>query len=84
MDLVAGAKRIVVISDHNDKHGGHKFRHACTLPLTGANVVDVLITDLAVFERADRRGAPFRLVELADGVTLDELRSRTGAHFVTE
>ena len=81
MDLVAGAKRIVVLSDHNDKHGGDKFVRACTLPLTGANVVDVLITDLAVFERADRRGAPFRLMAMADGVTLDALRARTGATF---
>ncbi len=82
MDLVAGCKRIVVLMEHNDKTGGHKFRHACTLPLTGSNVVDVVITDLAVFVRADRRGAPFRLVALADGVTIDELRSRTGAAFV--
>ncbi len=82
MDLVAGAKRIVVLMDHNDKAGGHKFRDACTLPLTGSNVVDVLITDLAVFERADRRGAPFRLVELAAGVSVNDLRARTGAAFV--
>ena len=81
MDLVAGAKRIVVLADHNDKKGGHKFVRACTLPLTGANVVDVLITDLAVFERPDRKGSPFRLVEIAAGVTLDELRARTGAAF---
>ena len=81
MDLVAGAKRIVVLADHNDKKGGHKFVHACTLPLTGANVVDVLITDLAVFERPDRHGSPFRLVEMAPGIALDELRARTGAAF---
>ncbi len=82
MDLVAGAKRIVVLMDHNDKAGGHKFRDTCSLPLTGSNVVDVLITDLAVFERADRAGAPFRLVELAAGVSVDDLRARTGAAFV--
>jgi 3-oxoacid CoA-transferase subunit B len=82
MDLVAGAKRIVVMMEHNDKTGGVKFCDACTLPLTGSNVVDVLITDLAVFERADRKGAPFRLVECAAGVTADEVRARTGAHFI--
>ena len=82
MDLVAGARRIVVMMDHNDKSGGHKFRDACTLPLTGSNVVDVLITDLAVFERADRKGAPFRLVEMAASVSLDDIRARTGAAFV--
>ena len=82
MDLVAGARRIVVMMEHNDKTGGHKFRDACSLPLTGSNVVDVLITDLAVFERADRKGAPFRLVEMAHGVGIDELRGRTGAAFV--
>ena len=82
MDLVAGCKRIVVLMEHNDKTGGHKFRDACTLPLTGSNVVDVVITDLAVFERADRRGSPFRLVETAPGVGIDDLRARTGAAFV--
>ena len=82
MDLVAGAKRIVVLMDHNDKAGGQKFRDRCSLPLTGSNVVDVVITDLAVFERADRRGAPFRLIETAPGVGIDELRARTGATFV--
>ena len=81
MDLVAGARRIVVLMDHNDKHGGHKFVRACTLPLTGSNVVDVVITDLAVFARADRAGAPFRLVETAAGIGADEVRARTGAHF---
>ena len=81
MDLVAGARRIVVLMDHNDKAGGSKFRKACSLPLTGANVVDVIISDLAVFERADRAGAPFKLVEMAPGVTIDELRAKTEAHF---
>ncbi|MGI4877674.1 MAG: 3-oxoacid CoA-transferase subunit B, partial [Janthinobacterium lividum] len=81
MDLVAGARRIVVMMEHNDKAGGAKFCAACTLPLTGSNVVDVLITDLGVFDRADRRGAPFRLIETAAGVTADEVRARTGATF---
>ena len=82
MDLVAGARRIVVLMDHNDKTGAAKFRKACSLPLTGANCVDMVITDLAVFERANRRGAPFRLVETAPGVTSAEVRARTEASFV--
>ena len=81
MDLVAGTPRIVVMMEHTDKAGNPKFVGACTLPLTGRNVVDVIITDLAVFERADRNGSPFRLVEMAPGVTLDEVKSKTTAHF---
>ncbi len=81
MDLVAGTPRIVVMMEHTDKAGNPKFIPACTLPLTGRNVVDVIITDLAVFERADRKGAPFRLVEMAPGVTLDDVKARTTAHF---
>ena len=81
MDLVAGTPRIVVLMEHVDKAGRPKFIPACTLPLTGQNVVDVLITDLAVFERADRKGSPFRLRELAPEVTLDEVRAKTTAAF---
>ena len=81
MDLVAGTPRIVVLMEHTDKAGNAKFVPACTLPLTGRNVVDVVITDLAVFERADRKGSPFRLVEMAPGVTLDEVRAKTTARF---
>jgi 3-oxoacid CoA-transferase subunit B len=80
MDLVAGTPRIVVMMEHVDKAGRPKFIAECTLPLTGRNVVDVVITDLAVFERPDRSGAPFRLVELAPGVTADEVQAKTGAH----
>ena len=81
MDLVAGVKRVVVVMEHNDKNGGAKLLKACTLPLTGANVVDMVITDLGAFE-LDKKGdkAP-RLVELAPGVTLDEVRGRTEAAF---
>jgi 3-oxoacid CoA-transferase B subunit len=82
MDLVAGTRRIVVMMEHVDKAGRPKFIPACTLPLTGRNVVDVVITDLAVFERADRKGSPFRLVEMAPGVTLDEVKARTSAAFI--
>ena len=81
MDLVAGARRIVVLMDHVDKAGGAKFKAACSLPLTGANVVDVIITDLAVFERADRKGAPFRLVETAPGVSPADVRAKTEASY---
>jgi 3-oxoacid CoA-transferase B subunit len=82
MDLVAGTPRIVVMMEHTDKAGRPKFVPACTLPLTGKNCVDVIITDLAIFERADRKGSPFRLVEMAPGVSLEEIRQKTSAHFV--
>jgi 3-oxoacid CoA-transferase subunit B len=81
MDLVAGVRRVVVVMEHSSKDGSSKFRPRCELPLTGANVVDVLITDLAVFERADRR-SPFRLVETAPGISREEVRARTSAHYV--
>jgi 3-oxoacid CoA-transferase B subunit len=81
MDLVAGVKKIVVVMEHNDKSGGAKFVRRCTLPLTGAGVVDMLITDLAVF-LLDRKGAPARLIELAPGVTAEEIRAKTEAAYV--
>ena len=81
MDLVAGVKRVVVVMDHNDKSGGAKFLKACTLPLTGARVVDMVVTDIAVFE-IQRKGAVIvRLLEMAPGVTVDEVRARTEAAF---
>jgi 3-oxoacid CoA-transferase subunit B len=81
MDLVAGVRRVVVVMEHSSKDGSSKFRPRCELPLTGANVVDLLITDLAVFERPDRR-SPFRLVETAPGISREEVRGRTSAHFL--
>ena len=81
MDLVAGVKRIIVVMEHSAKNGDPKFIPACTLPLTGKNVVDMIVTDLAVFERPDH-SSPFRLVETAPGVTADEVRSKTTAHYV--
>jgi 3-oxoacid CoA-transferase subunit B len=81
MDLVAGVKRVVVVMEHTSKDGTPKFKKRCELPLTGANVVDMLITDLAVFERADRK-SPFRLTEVAPGVTAEEVRAKTGAAFL--
>ncbi|RYH00613.1 MAG: 3-oxoacid CoA-transferase subunit B, partial [Alphaproteobacteria bacterium] len=72
MDLVAGVKRVVVVMDHVEKSGAPKLLKACTLPLTGAGVVDLLITDLGVFE-INRGKSPLKLTALASGVTLDEI-----------
>jgi 3-oxoacid CoA-transferase subunit B len=80
MDLVAGVRRVVVVMDHVEKFGAPKFLPRCTLPLTGAGVVDLLITDLAVFE-IDRKGGGARLTQLATGVTLDEVKAKTTAAF---
>ena len=81
MDLVAGVKKIIVVMEHNAKDGSPKFIPACTLPLTGQNVVDMIVTDLAVFQRADH-SAPFKLIELAPGVSKEEVREKTTAHYV--
>jgi 3-oxoacid CoA-transferase subunit B len=81
MDLVAGVKRVVVVMEHTSKDGTPKFKPRCELPLTGANVVDMLITDLAVFARSDRR-SQFRMIELAPGVTADEVRGKTSASYL--
>jgi len=80
MDLVAGAKRVVVVMEHTSKDGEPKFKKRCDLPLTGTDVIDMLITDLAVFARPDR-GSSFKLLEMAPGVTLEELKTKTQAHF---
>jgi len=80
MDLVAGVKRVVVVMDHTSKDGDPKFKSRCELPLTGTNVVDMLITDLAVFSRPSRKDA-FRLIEVAPGVTAEEVRRKTPAKF---
>ena len=80
MDLVAGVKRIIVVMEHVSKNGDPKFIPACTLPLTGQNKVDMIVTDLAVFERADH-DTPFRLVETAPGVSAEEVRAKTTAHY---
>jgi 3-oxoacid CoA-transferase subunit B len=81
MDLVAGVKKIIVVMEHNAKDGSAKFIPACTLPLTGKNVVDMIVTDLAVFHRPDH-SAPFRLIEMAPGVTADEIAAKTTAHYI--
>ncbi|MGX5712442.1 CoA transferase subunit B [Sphingopyxis terrae subsp. ummariensis] len=80
MDLVAGVKKIIVVMEHNAKDGSPKLIPACTLPLTGKNVVDMIITDLAVFKRDDH-DSPFRLIELAPGVTADEVAAKTTAKY---
>ncbi len=80
MDLVAGVKRIVVVMEHTSKNGDPKFIPACTLPLTGKNVIDMIITDLAVFHRPDH-ARPFELIELAPGVTAQEVAAKTTAHY---
>jgi len=80
MDLVSGTRRVIVLMDHTSRDGAPKFRKKCQLPLTGLNVVDTLITDKAVFKRTNRNGH-FRLVELAPGVTIEELRQSTEAAF---
>jgi 3-oxoacid CoA-transferase B subunit len=81
MDLVAGVKRVIVVMEHNSKNGDPKFIPACTLPLTGKNVVDMIITDLAVFKRPDHN-SPFELIEIAPGVTREEVRARTTANYI--
>ena len=82
MDLVAGVKRVVVVMEHNSKDGAPKFKPRCELPLTGINVVDKIITDLAVFSRKDRH-SPFELVETAPGVSAQDIRAKTTAKFTT-
>ena len=80
MDLVAGVKKIIVVMEHCAKDGSPKFIPECTLPLTGRNVVDMIITDLCVFQRPDHQ-SPFKLIELAPGVTAEEVAAKTTAHY---
>jgi 3-oxoacid CoA-transferase subunit B len=80
MDLVAGVKQIIVVMDHNAKDGSPKFIPECSLPLTGAGVVDMVITNLGVFQKPSN-GACFRLIELAPGITADEIAAKTTAHY---
>src|ERR1700723_562549 len=81
MDLVAGVKKVVVVMEHTSKDGEPKFKSRCELPLTGTNVVDMLITDLAVFSRPTR-SEPFKLIEVAPGIELDQIRAKTPAHYL--
>src|SRR5690606_28265092 len=80
MDPVAGVKTIPVVMEHASKTGSAKFIPECTLPLTGRNVVDMTVTDLAVFQRPDH-ASPFRLIELAPGVSAEEVAEKTTARY---
>ena len=80
MDLVAGVKKIIVVMEHSAKDGSAKFIPACTLPLTGKNVVDMIVTDLCVFARTDH-ASPFKLIETAPGVSADEVAAKTTARY---
>jgi 3-oxoacid CoA-transferase subunit B len=80
MDLVAGVKRVVVVMEHSAKDGP-KLLHKCTLPLTGQKVVDLVVTDLAVFTIDKHGTGGMTLIELADGVTLDDVKAKTEADY---
>ncbi len=93
MDLVSGAKKVICLMTHTDKSGGKKLVERCTLPLTGLACVDVVITDLGVFQThkspgsensalGDENAAAFVVLELAPGHTFDEVQSKTGARLV--
>jgi 3-oxoacid CoA-transferase B subunit len=79
MDLVAGVKKVVVVMEHANKHGESKVLHDCKLPLTGKECVDLVITDLCVFQV--ERGQGLTLIELAPGVSEDEVRAKTEAAY---
>ena len=81
MDLVAGVKKVIVVMDHANKAGESKVLERCSLPLTGAGVVDMIITDLCVLTCDKANGGGLTLIELAPGVTLDEVKAKTQAPF---
>jgi 3-oxoacid CoA-transferase subunit B len=81
MDLVAGVKRVAVVMEHTSKDGESKFKPRCELPLTGLNVVDMVITELGVFSRPTRKDL-FKLIELAPGVTAEDIRRKTTAQYL--
>lgn len=80
MDLVAGVKRVIAVMEHANKAGKSKILKTCTLPLTGSRCIDMVITDLCVFD-VDRKNGGLRLIELAPGVTLDDVKAKTEAAF---
>ena len=80
MDLVASfGTKVVVTMEHTDKKGNPKILSSCSLPLTGKNCIDMIITDMAVFDVVDKKG--LRLVEISDGVTVDDVKAATGCEF---
>ena len=79
MDLVAGVQRVVALMEHTSKDGSPKILKECTLPITGLGVVNLIITDLAVFEV--KSGGGLILIELQPGANLDDIRAKTGARF---
>ena len=81
MDLVASGSRVVVTMEHTAKGGKHKLLSQCTLPLTGQRVVDRIITEMGVFDTKYNGKNELTLIELADGVSLDEVKAATGAEF---
>jgi 3-oxoacid CoA-transferase subunit B len=83
MDLVAGVKRVIVVMEHANKAGESKLLKTCNLPLTGKDCVDMVITDLAVFT-LERGKSGLMLIELAPGVTLDEVTAKTEARFISK
>ncbi len=83
MDLVAGVKRCIALFDHTNKRGESKFIKECTLPLTGQNCIDMIVTDLGVFKRRSKKET-FRLVEKAPNVSVEEIKSKTEANVIFE
>src|SRR5579863_3973447 len=81
MDLVAGVKRVIAVMEHANKAGKSKILKSCTLPLTGSRCIDMVITDLCVFQ-IDRKQGQMRLVELAPNVTVEDVKAKTEAEFV--
>lgn len=79
MDLVAGVRRVIVVMDHTNKHGKSKLLKKCTLPLTGKKVVNRIITNLGVLDVVD---GGLKIIEIAEGVTEDEIRAATEANIV--
>ena len=80
MDLVAGVKKVVVVMEHASKDGEPKILKQCTLPLTGTGVVDLIITDMGVFQ-VDENGGGLTLIEIAPGITVDDIKAKTEAEF---
>jgi 3-oxoacid CoA-transferase subunit B len=83
MDLVAGVRRVVVLMEHVSKQGDPRILERCDLPLTGAGVVDLIITDLCVLE-CNKRHRSLKLVELAPGATLEHVRSNSKAAILAD